>query len=371
VPRAHTKRHLGKAGRRVRRGSALVTSLMLLAVISAAVAATFGMTSSERQALSDQEAQLGAYDIARSAVDRFIADPAGMLAGFNPPTWEGPDSVYFTFTNGHAWVRVQRIMPAGGGNSAMYSIRARGVRTTFQSGNTPVAECVFAQYARFQVGTMLPLAAWTSLSGLQKNGGAGTISGVDECGLASTVGGVAVPTAPGYSQSSGPSVPNGVPNILNMGTQAQANAMISVDWAGIVNEVALTPDITMPAGAWPSFVDPSYWPLIYVDQAGEFSLPGDGRGLLIVRNDMRISGTKEWDGIILVGGVLTSNGDNTVRGTVVTGLNSLLGIIVPAADVDSDTKNLRYNSCFVANAASRFGGLAPLRNTSVDNWPVY
>ena len=364
--RTHSRRELASS----RRGSALITSLLLLTVISAAVAGTFSMVVSERQALGDQEAQVGAYDIARSAVDRFVADPAGTLAGFAPPAWAGPDSVYFAFTNGYAWVRIERIMPAGG-RSAIYSIRGRGVRTTFRSGSTPLAERVFAQYAQFQSGTMTPLSAWTSLSGLHKNGGAGTISGVDECGLQPAVGGVAAPTAPGYTQTGGASVPNGTPNILDMGTQTQANAMITIDWAGIVNGTALTPDITIPGGAWPSFASPSYWPVIYVDQAGEFSLPGDGRGLLIVRNDMRINGNKEWDGIILVGGILTSNGNNTVRGAVVTGLNFLLGINVPIADAGNGNKTFRYNSCFVANAAARFGGLVPLRNTSVDNWPVY
>jgi hypothetical protein len=344
---------------------------MLLAVISAAVAATFSMVSSERTVLNDQEAQLGAYDIARSAVDRFIADPAGTLAGFSPPTWVGPDSVYFTFTNGHAWVRVERIMPAAAGRSAVYSIRSRGVRTTYRWGNTPAAERIFAQYARFQSGTMSPLSAWTSLTGLQKNGGSGTISGVDECGLQPAVGGVAVPTAPGYTQNGGSSVPNGTPNIVDMGTQTQANGMITIDWAGIIGGTALTPDLTMPPAGWPSFANPAYWPVIYVNQVGSFSLPGDGRGLLIVRNDMTISGSKEWDGIILVGGTLTSNGNNTVRGAVVSGLNMLVGINVPVSDVGNGNKTFRYNSCFVANAASRFGGLAPLRNTSVDNWPVY
>lgn len=329
------------------------------------------MVASERQVLGDQEAQLGAYDIARSAVDRFVADPAGTLAGFSPPAWAGPDSVYFAFTNGYAWVRVERIMPAGAGRAAIYSIRGRGVRTTYRSGNTPAAERVFAQYAQFQSGTMSPLSAWTSLSGLQKNGGAGTISGVDECGLQPPVGGVAVPTAPGYSQSGGSSVPNGTPNIVDMGTQAEANGMITIDWAGIIGGTALTPDLTMPAAGWPSFANPAYWPVIYVNQVGSFALPGDGRGLLIVRNDMSISGSKEWDGIILVGGTLTSNGNNTVRGAVVSGLNMLVGINVPVSDVGNGTKTFRYNSCNVANAASRFGGLAPLRNTSVDNWPVY
>lgn len=58
--------------------------------------------------------------------------------------------------------------------------------------------------------------------------------------------------APGYSQSGGSSVPNGSPNILTMGTPAQAAATVGVDWANILNGASMTPDVTIPGGPWPS-----------------------------------------------------------------------------------------------------------------------
>jgi hypothetical protein len=354
-----------------RRGSALVTSLMLLAVISAAVAGTFSMVASERQSLGDQEAQAEAYDIARSALDRFIADPAVVLPGFNPPAWIGPDSVRINLSHGHAWLRVQRLHLTGNTQVATYSVRSRGVRTAFASGNTAAAEAVVAQYARFNTGTIGALSAWTSLSGLVKSGGSGVISGVDECGVLPPVGGVAVPTAPGYNQSGGSFVPNGTPNLIDMGTQAQANDMVGIDWAGIVAGTALPVDVASPPAAWPSFADPSYWPVIYVDQAAEFTLPSDGRGFLIVRHDFKLNGSLTWHGIILVGGAVTSSGNNTVSGTLVSGLNLTIGEAVGVSDIGSGTKTFRYNSCYIAQAASRLQGFAPLRNTTVDNWPLY
>ena len=353
-----------------RAGSALLTTLMLVLVISAAVAGTFSMIESERKSLGDQEAQQGAYDIARSGYDHFMANPAGSLAGFTPPTWTGPDSLYVPLSGGYAWVRVERIRPAIGTDGALYLVRSRGVRTSYRSGNTPAAERIFAQYAQFNTG-MPPLAAWTSLSGLVKSGGSGVISGTDGCGATAPVGGVAVPTAPGYVQSGGSSVPSGSPNILDMGPQPSANAMIDLDWPGIVAGTALTPDLTIPGASWPSFASSTYWPVIYVNQVSEFDLPSDGRGLLIVRNNMRLNGSVQWDGIILVGGTLTSSGNNTVSGAVVTGLNVLLGENPGASDLGSGNKTFVFNSCNVANATTRFGGLVALRNTSVDNWPAY
>jgi hypothetical protein len=60
-----------------------------------------------------------------------------------------------------------------------------------------------------------------------------------------------------------------------------------------------------------------------------------------------------------------------VQGAVVTGLTIQLGQTVGISDVGNGTKTFRYDSCNVANAASRFGGLVPFRNTTVDNWSTY
>lgn len=360
-----TRRAVGE-----RAGSAMLTILMLVVVISVAVAGTFSMIESERKSLGDHEAQQGAYDLARSGYDHFMANPTGTLAGFTPPTWTGPDSLYVALSGGYAWVKVERIRPAIGTDGALYLVRSRGVRTSYRSGNTPAAERIFAQYAQFN-NAMPALAAWTSLTGLTKTGGSGVISGTDGCSATPPVGGVAVPTTPGYSQSGGSSVPSGSPNILDMGPQASANSMIDIDWPGIVAGTALTPDLTIPGASWPSFASTTYWPVIYVNQTGEFTLPSDGRGLLIVRHDARLNGSLQWDGIILVGGALTSSGNNTVQGAVVTGLNVMLGETAGVSDLGSGTKTFAFNSCNVASATTRFGGLVALRNTSVDNWPAY
>lgn len=354
-----------------RRGSAIVAALVAIVVLSAAAAAAFQMIGAERRALSDEAAANDAYALARSALDLFVADPDSVLTTFNAPNTVGPDSALYTFGTGHAWVLVERVRPSVSGSMAVYLIRSRAVRTAFRGANTPSAERIVAQYATWQTGSMQVLSAWTSLTGLRKNGGSGTISGVDACGVAPAVGGVAVPTNPGYTQNGGSSVPDGSPDIVDMGTQANANATIEIDWAGIVAGTALTPDIVIPGGSWPSFSNANYWPVIYVDQAGTYSLPGPGRGTLIVKNDLTISGSRQWEGIILVGGTLTSNGNNTVEGAVVTGLNVLLGQTVPASDVGNGNKTYRYDSCNVANAAARFGGLSPLRNATADNWPSY
>ena len=354
-----------------RKGIALILALVLIVILSVAASAALGMVSSERRVVEDYEAASEASAMARSAYDQFIMNPTGVMPTFVVTSFVGPDSGKITFTDGYAWVKVQRVRPSVSGSATLFLIRARAVRTINRPGRLPLAERVFAQYAQFNDIDMPALAAWTSLSGILKNGGTGTISGTDNCGSSTPVAGVAVPNAPGYSQTGGTSVPTGTPPILNMGSQTTANGMVGVDWVSILGGMALSADISLPGGTWPSFSSTDYWPVIYVDQVSNFALPASGRGMLIVKNDLTINGGQQWDGIILVGGTITSNGTNTVTGALVTGLNVLLGQAVPPSNIGNGTKTYRYDSCNVESAMKKFNGLAALRNSGVDNWPSY
>jgi hypothetical protein len=358
-------RRLGGA----RQGIALVLALVLVVILSVAAASALAMVGSERRFVEDQEAAAEAHVMARSAYNQFIANPTGYMPSFSPTTFAGPDSVQFTFSDGHVWLSVQRVRPSVGGSMPLFLLRSRGVRTINRPVSTPVAERVFAQYAQWQDGDMGALAAWTSLSGLTKNGGSGTISGADNCGAETSVAGVAVPTIPGYVQNGGSSVPAGSPNILNLGLVPTA-AQVGINWAAIVSGMSTAADVLIP-GTWPSFASSTYWPIIYVDQASTFSLPSSGRGMLIVKNNMTISGSLQWDGVILVGGTLTSNGNNTIKGSLVTGLNVLLGQVVGVSDVGNGTKTIKFDSCNIASATQHLTGLAPIRNSGADNWKSY
>ena len=354
-----------------RKGIALVLALVLVVIMSVTAAAALGMVGGERRVIEDHEAASAAYAMARSAYDQFITNPTGVLPSFAGATFAGPDSGKITFSDGYAWVSLQRVRPSVAGSPILFLIRSRAVWTVNRPGSTPIAERVFAQYAQWNDVEMPALAAWTSLSGLLKNGGSGVVSGADNCGSATPIAGVAVPNVPGYTQNGGASVPTGSPPIMNMGSQSAANGMVGVDWVTILSGMSLSADVVLPGGAWPSFSNSSYWPVIYVDQVSSFSLPGSGRGMLIVKNDMIINDMAQWDGIILVGGTFTSNGNNTVNGALVTGLNVLLGQSVPPSNLGNGTKTYRYDSCTVEHAVKKFNGLAALKNSGSDNWASY
>ena len=353
-----------------RRGIAVVLALVLVVILSVTAAAALGMVGGERHAIEDQQAAAEAHAMARSAYDQFLTNPSVHLPAFTPETFAGPDSVRFVLNRGYAWVSVQRVRPSVTGSAPLFLVRSRAVRTLKRSGRAPVAERVFAQYTRWN-GSLPAVAGWTSLSGLLKNGGSGMLDGADNCGAAKPVAGVAVPTVPGYIQNGGSSVPTGSPGVLDMGSQTNANAMVGINWISILEGMAASADIVYPGGSWPSFSNTNYWPVIYVDQVSSFSLPGSGRGMLVVKNDLVINDLTQWDGIILVGGTLTSNGNNTVNGGMITGLNMLLGQIVLPSSVGNGTKIIRYDSCNVDKASQRFKGLVALRNTGADNWGSY
>jgi hypothetical protein len=222
-------------------------------------------------------------------------------------------------------------------------------------------------------------ASFASGSGLQKNGGAGTISGVDQApggdpkcpnSPAATVAGVAVPPG-GYTQSGGGLVPQGAPDVYEAPSGIELLQSTGVPWNKIVNEGLLAPDYTVPPDSWPDFgsMGPDEWPVIYVKNNIEVTPTESGRGTLIVRNNLTMNGSFEWDGLVLVGGYVTSNGYQTVQGATITGLNELIGETTPASDLGNGNKKFLYESCNLTMASkAAFGGLAEVPGSWFERW---
>ncbi len=147
---------------------------------------------------------------------------------------------------------------------------------------------------------------------------------------------------------------------------------VPVDWVSIRGG-GITPDFTsnwqgvgFPSAAWFA-ANPTTYPIIVVANdtavAQSFTLPYAGRGMLIVYGNMIISGSDMWNGVVLIGGTITSNGNNTIAGAVVTGLNVKLGWPVPVNAIGNGNKDFQYNSCTVASAVSGLGKMRAYKNT--------
>lgn len=363
-----------------RKGFAIPTTLLLVAVMTVSLGAGFALVTSERKTVNDELAQIDALTLAEQGMQTFLVRRDSLGLTTNPPVNE--ETVRITMTGGYADVTLTRVRPSSAGVNAIYIVRSRGVQTSGAGAGTPQGVRTVAQYVQYRPVSVDIRAGVTSITGLDKNGGSGTLAGADQCGDSADVAGVAVPSSPGYDQNGGNPVPTGSPAIDNFAPNAESAAsMVKIDWNSIINNNVITPNITIPTDAWPTArfaSDPNYWPVIRVTggHTSNFTLPSTGRGLLIVEGALTISGGVNWEGLILVGNNLTSNGNNTMYGAIITGLNVKLGYQAINPDVldvseANGTKDYRYNSCNVAKAVGAMGGLISYQNTWSDTWSEY
>lgn len=345
-----------------RRGFALPTAMLVIAVMTVMIVGGFSLVSAERRSVADQKSQISAFKLAEDGLELFLIRRDSLLpnAGRIPGAKE---EVRINYTGGYADVSLTRIRPVMGTMSGLYVVRSRGVETAGAYAGTPEGVRTVAQYVLWEPAPMQVLAGWTALSGLDKNGQAGTLGGEDACGDAEAVAGVAVPIYPGFTGNT-----ESADSIAII-----TKEMVKIDWDGIVNGSAIEADITIPPGTWPTdaqWADTTYYPVIHVEGSMDFTPPSSGRGMLIVEGSLILNGSVGWKGILLVGGDIVSNGINSIHGATISGLNVLLDIEVPGS-VGNGTKEYRYNSCEVAKAAAPAGSLVTLRNTWVDNWVEY
>jgi hypothetical protein len=350
---------------RKRLGMALPMVIVVLLVLSASFAGGVALARGERALDDAGKSAVLAQTYAETGLQRVTADRGALGLTGQPGA---SDSVRVTVSDGYYDVTTTRLRPASGMTiPALYYLRSHAVITRSGVAGTPSAEYTV-----------------TAL------GAAGAISGVDECGASATLPAVAVPTTasdggPGYDGSLAP-LAGGPPLVQSIGaTPAAAAAASPIDWAAIYDGTAITPDFTsdwqgngFPTSAWFA-ANPTAFPVIFVSNGppnggNEFVLSSFGRGMLIVQDDIRLNGnTAGWDGILLVGGRIRTNGSNRVSGATVAGLNTQLGVSPLPSDINdlNGTKAFLYNSCNVSAAAAGLGALRIYRNTWTNNFKTY
>jgi len=363
---------------RNRRAFALPMTILVIAVITAAVAATYVSTTAELTTNAAQRGTERAYNIAETGMEEFMVrrSESGFCSNCaSDPTAADSEWTRVTLPGGYADVTSIRVRPMIGSNAALFFIRSRGRDTSQRlsgSADSTMAEHTVGTYARWNTATMNVKSAWLSLSGLNKSG-TGVISGVDQCGANASVAGVMVPKGD-LNVSGGSFHPAGNPPVDTTNTYDQLKNQTGIDWAGIESG-SITADITIPGQSFPSSTtfdnNTSYWPVIRI-HTNNFSLPNHGRGMIIADSNFSISGSNMWDGVILIGGKLTSNGNNTTAGATVSGLNDLLGGAAADTSVVSDAdangqKTYLYNSCNVAKATAGLRKYVAMPNAWSDN----
>ncbi|MGB5302685.1 MAG: PilX N-terminal domain-containing pilus assembly protein [Gemmatimonadota bacterium] len=348
------------------RGSTLMIVLVALVGLTALAAAGMVMTETELRASENHEAGTNAFYVADAGLQQYLG------------TKEHATSTdTFTYAVGSAIVQGEKILDLPD-DRVLYRVRSVSTYTPPEGGT---ASRTISRLAIYSEGSIVAKASFAAGKGLLKTGNAGTLSGEDQdpggnpnCpdSPKPDVAGVAVPPS-GYSQSGGGGslVPEGDPDVLEAASSLDLLISTGVPWDAIVNEGLLVPDYEIPSDAWPNFASlpADEWPTVYV--TGDITLgPGDsGRGTLIVEDNLTMNGSFEWDGVVLVGGYLTSNGFQTVAGTTITGLNELLGETVPASDLGNGNKKFLYDSCKMKMAMkAAFGGLSEVPGSWAERW---
>ena len=363
--------------RSTRRGATLPLVVIVLAMMAVGVALNFTRISAERVINSDIKAQQGAFAVAQSGLNRYMS-----TLNAKPPAL-GPWPITVTYNDlpgGTATVVLQQLRDSTTTLlPAMYVATSTGRYTAGRVYNsrTPPAERVVAAYAQWQPAPFDLNAAVTSLVGMTANGNSGAYSGIDHCGANANIPGVGVPGPAGGLpnwNAAHPNIVDGNPdnqavNIGTPGTAGTAKDQVQIDWAGILAGTAFPADYTYPT--WPTSTQFNNWPVTRVN--GDLTLPSTGKGILIVTGNLTWNGTpnKQWDGLILVGGTLIGNGQSTIYGATITGLNIKTGGAVLNYDVGNGTKTWQYDSCALTRALGHIGSMQRIRNGWTDTWSSF
>lgn len=345
------------------RGAALMIVLVVLVGLTALAAAGLALTETELRSSENQAAGTNAFYVADAGLQQYL----GTRYGVSTDT--------FTYAAGSAIVEAEQLLELPT-DRILYRVRTVSTYSPPEGGT---ASRTISRLALFDAGTITAKASFAAGAGLLKNGGAGTISGADYASAgdpncpnspAPMVAGVAVPPG-GYVQDGGGLVPDGDPEVYEAPSSLELLEETGVPWEKIVNEGLVEPDYLIPPDTWP--LAGSYgsdeWPVIYVDGSASVTPDHSGHGTIIVRDNLTLGGDFTWQGLVLVGGYLTSNGYQTIEGATVTGLNELLGEATPSSDLGNGNKAFRYHSCNLTLASrAAFGGLSEVPGSWFERW---
>lgn len=328
-------------------GFALVVVLLALVGLTAMAVGGWFMSSSDYQATRAQRTSVKALYVADAGLEQFLAEHQGPVPT-SPVTFDYPD--------GTAEVTMDTLRVLNPLQS-VWRVRSVGTHPLPKGGT---ARRTVQRIAVLNGETFKFPSAFSSATGVTKNGNAGTITGFDQATSADCpqggnedTNGIATGPAPyDYDQSGGGGsiVPEGVKDTAQFTSQTALLEATGVDWEAMVAGELLQFDYTVPPDAWPNFssLPADEWPVVYIDNPGsEFTVgPGhSGRGTLIVRGDLKMDGSFNWKGPIMVGGALTTDGFQTVEGGITSGFNLLLGEAVDESSIGNGSKSIKFHSC--------------------------
>lgn len=317
-------------------GFALLVALLALVGLTALATGGFLMANSERKTATNYDEVVGALSVADAGLNQYLGTHRGIPTGA---------TTYSFGARGSATVTPTEIVDLGKPGS-MWELRSTG--TTSSGTSRTVHTVAFLDFSLLPV----PPGAMTSAQDITKNGTSGSIDGTDGCGVEGTKAGVVLPPG-GWSGSA--KMVTGNPAI-KQNSSPYDGVITASQWQSILNGGRIPHTYNVPPDAFPDFstLPSTEWPVIYISGDADLTSGMTGRGVLIVQNNATFGGDWSWDGLVMVGGGVTDNGQGTLNGALMTGLNALLGQTVASNDLGNvlnGTKRYGYHSCNLASAA--------------------
>lgn len=357
-----------------RRGFILATTLLVMTLLTVMLVATFVLISAEFRTTNSSYSTSRSLNLAEAGLQSYFA--------FAHTLTTGSDSTSYTFPGGYASVVAKRLRDSiPNADRAVWIVYSRGIDTTRSIIINGTGTRIVAQLAYLSAGTLPVRAAMVASNGVQMTGsGANPINGVNfnvsvagcaTVGNAGDTTGLTTVYGEYHAGTVGP--PNG--GVDSMTTVAKVNDSTHIDWAKLVNG-EFTPDFynQLPAGPYPNSNYQTYY---YPNPTGgNLTIPGNQyRGLLVVNGDLTLVNNTHWDGIIVVGGRLTTptgSAKYTIHGTIITGLNLALGQSVINNQVDrGNVASIQFDWCYTRSSMISLSYLVPIKGSFVDTWQTY
>ncbi|MDX1393866.1 MAG: hypothetical protein R3195_05725 [Gemmatimonadota bacterium] len=349
-------------------GFALALVVLALVGMTTMAMAGYLRSNTDYKINQNHSAALRAFNISDDARSQYLG--RGKLRS---------DTTTYSYAQGAADVWSEMLI-AVDDSSTLYRLVSSSQHNSPEGGTASrrTSSIVIHKAAGFAVN-----AALTAPAGLLKNGTAGTLEGADgsvagDCPVAASedVAGLQTPeglftdngsttfrddgvVVGGGGKGKGSGGIGGHPAIDSTRNTNEIIDDVGINWQGMLDGSFAEADYVYSQDGFPNFstdVEPDEWPLIHMD-ASTFSLDNsyNGRGTLVVSGDVTFNGDFMWDGLILIGGQLSSNGGQIIQGAIIAGLNIQLGQAVGPVDLGNGTWNYQYNSCNVLNALKGVG----------------
>lgn len=323
-------------------GFALVAVLLVLLGLSAVAAGGLFLAGTEASASRSHAGSVRALLAAEARMATFLDRQRGLPPSAEIVREETPRPRISTRLEAH------RLLVLGP-DRELWTVSVRGEH---RSGHE-VARRTVTRLVRFQPVPARPVAAAAAAGGLEIAGGDASLDGRDPgssdpaCAGSGPqdVAGAATPPG-GYRQAvAGPLLAAGRPDTLGI-EPAALLAAAGLDWPDLLAHPEAF-DVRLPGGMWPA--DDGGWRAILADVEA-LALDGarSGRGLVVVRGDLALRDGFHWDGTLLVGGRLVTDGAVSVSGTVMAGLAD--GGSAGPSRIGEGPAVFRYDACAAARA---------------------